>query len=98
MQRHPGSTITGIGATFGISTSSGARGISPDEAAVLPRNRHVVVHDPRGPGTRRFLIGASDGRRVLTLVIEWTMEPTTWLIVTGWDATAAERRILSRAR
>ena len=76
----------------------GARGISPDEAAELPRNRHVVVHNPRGPGTRRFLIGASDGGRVLTLVIESTMEPTTWLIVTGWDATAAERRILSRAR
>lgn len=76
----------------------GARGISPDEAAQLPRNRYVVVRNPRDPGRRRFVTGSSDGGRVLTFVIERTMEPTTWLIVTGWDATDAERRILSRAR
>jgi hypothetical protein len=35
---------------------------------------------------------------MLTLVIEQTVDPTTWLIVTGWDATTAERRILSRRR
>jgi hypothetical protein len=45
---------------------------------------------------RRFLIGSTDGGRVLTLVIEQTVEPTTWLIVTGWNATAAERNLLSR--
>lgn len=44
------------------------------------------------------MIGSSDGGRVLTLVVERTMEPTTWLIVTGWDATDAERRILRRTR
>jgi hypothetical protein len=76
----------------------GARGISPDEAAQLPRNRHVVVRNPRSSARRRFVIGSSDGGRVLTLVVERTTEPTTWLIVTGWDATDAERRILSRAR
>jgi hypothetical protein len=76
----------------------GARGISPDEAAQLPRNRHVVVRNPRDAGRRRFVIGSSAGGRDLTLVVERTMEPTTWLIVTGWDATDAERRILSRAR
>jgi len=27
----------------------------------------------------------------LLYVVERTMEPTTWLIVTGWDATDAER-------
>jgi hypothetical protein len=32
----------------------------------------------------------------LTLVIEQTLEPTTWLIVTGWNSTAAERNPLSR--
>jgi hypothetical protein len=74
----------------------GGRGIPPDEAAQLPRNRHVAVRNPRDPGRRRFVIGSSDGGRVLTLVVERTMEPTTWLIVTGWDATDAERRILSR--
>jgi hypothetical protein len=35
---------------------------------------------------------------VLTLVIEETVDPTTWLIVTGWSATEAERRILSPRR
>jgi hypothetical protein len=34
-----------------------------------------------------------DGR-YLTLVIEQTLEPTTWVIVTGWDSTDAEPKIL----
>ena len=76
----------------------GARSISGDEAAQLPGNAHVFVRNPRDPGRRRFLIGATDGGRVLTLVIEQTVDPTTWLIVTGWSATEAERRILSSRR
>jgi hypothetical protein len=31
-------------------------------------------------------------------VIERTIDPTTWLIVTGWDATEAERKILETKR
>ena len=31
---------------------------------------------------RRALIGRTDGDRVLTLVIEQTIEPTSWLIIT----------------
>jgi hypothetical protein len=73
-----------------------ARGIAAEEPPQLPGNRHVIVHNPRDPVRRRFLIGSTDGGRVLTLVIEQTVEPTTWLIVTGWIATAAERTILSR--
>lgn len=76
----------------------GARSISADEPTQLPRNRHVFVRNPRDPVMRRFLIGSTDGGRVLTLVIEQTADPTTWLIVTGWSATLAERRILSRRR
>jgi len=45
-------------------------------------------------GERLMLIGQTDGGRVLTLVIERTLDPTTWLIVTGWPATDRERRIL----
>jgi hypothetical protein len=75
-----------------------ARGIAADEPPQLPGNHHVIVHNPRDPARRRFLIGSTDGGRVLTLVIEQTVEPTTWLIVTGWIATAAERTILSRRR
>jgi hypothetical protein len=41
-----------------------------------------------------MLIGQTDGGRVLALVIERTLDPTTWLIVTGWAATDRERKIL----
>jgi hypothetical protein len=74
----------------------GARSISAEEPVQLPRNQHVILRNPREPARRRLLIGSTDGGRVLTLVIEQTADPTTWLIVTGWSATLAERRILRR--
>jgi len=77
----------------------GARGISAEEAGQIPRNLHLVARNPHGggePGTRRLLIGRTDGGRPLTLVIEQTVDPGTWLIVTAWGATAAERRLLPR--
>jgi hypothetical protein len=66
-------------------------------------NLHVVVRRRRGsperrqPDTRRLVIGRSDANRVLTLVIEETVEPTTWLLITGWDSTPAERKMLGRS-
>jgi hypothetical protein len=39
------------------------------------------------------VVGQSDANRVLTLVIEETIEPTTWLLITGWDSTPAERNL-----
>lgn len=72
-----------------------ARNISADEAGQLARNQHVTVRNPRGgESDRRLMIGRTDGERVLTLVIERTIEPTTWLIVTGWSSTEAERNLL----
>jgi hypothetical protein len=44
--------------------------------------------------TRRLLVGKTDGGRTLTLVIEQTIDPTTWLIVTGWTATDDQRRMI----
>ena len=80
----------------------GARGISTEEAEQLPKNQHQTVRNPREagqPGRRRLLlIGRTDGGRALTLVIERTVDPTTWLIVTGWDSTEAERKILEAKR
>jgi hypothetical protein len=74
-------------------------GISVDEAQELPRNRHVTLRNrgrarrsARKLRDRRLLTGKTNGGRALTLVIERTKYPTTWLIVTGWPATAAERR------
>jgi hypothetical protein len=76
----------------------GARGISADEASQLPRNAHVTVRNPsRGPSEeRRLMVGTTDGGRTLTLVIERTIEPTTWMIITGWSSTEAERSLLGR--
>ena len=75
-----------------------ARGITAAEAEQVPRNPHVTVRNPHPGGvanTRRLLIGLTSGGRALTLVIEQTVEPSTWLIVTGWNATEAERRLLA---
>jgi hypothetical protein len=75
----------------------GARTISADEFGQLLRNAYVVVRNPRAPtlGSRRLLIGRTNGGRCLTLVIEQTVEPTTWLTITGWESTEIERKLLS---
>lgn len=60
-----------------------ARGISADQAQQLPRNAHVAVGNPRqgrDPGARRLLVGLTDGGQSLTIVIERTVDPTTWLM------------------
>jgi hypothetical protein len=57
----------------------------------------VVTLERRQPDACRLVIGQSDANRVLTLVMEETMEPTTWLLITGWDSTSAERKILERS-
>jgi hypothetical protein len=71
---------------------------STAEAEQLPRNRHATARNPGGSeqeGERLLLIGHTDGGRALTLVIERTIDPTTWIIVTGWPATERERRIVN---
>lgn len=85
-------------ATDAARVKLGARNISTAEAEQLPRNPHTTVRNPRAggeEGERLLLIGRTDGGRTLTLVIERTVDPTSWLIVTGWEATDRERRILS---
>jgi hypothetical protein len=55
----------------------GARGISGEEAEQLPRNNHVTARRPhkgRDPHKRVLLIGYTDGRSALTLVIERTVD------------------------
>jgi hypothetical protein len=75
----------------------GARGISSEDCEQLPRNDHATVRNPRdatASGTRRLLVGRTNGGRVLTLVIEQALDPTTWLVVTGWETTDRERKLL----
>ncbi len=77
----------------------GARQIAAVDAEQLLRNPHVIARNPRSPanpGKRRLLIGRTDGGRALTLVIERTADPESWLIVTGWSSTASERTMLER--
>jgi hypothetical protein len=77
-----------------------ARGIAREEVEQLLRHRYVLVANLRGDPlrpqrrNRRILIGTTYGGRVLTLVIEATLDPTTWLLVTGWESTAAERTMM----
>jgi hypothetical protein len=55
------------------------------------------VRNPRGggeEGERLLLIGRTSGGRSLTLVLERTLDPTSWLIVTGWESSERERKIL----
>ncbi|HEV2790423.1 MAG TPA: hypothetical protein VGV69_03905 [Solirubrobacterales bacterium] len=93
-----GEMIAQLLATDAARVKLGARGISTEEAEQLPRNLHATMRNPRGGGEeedRLLLIGKTNGGRTLTLVLERTIDPTSWLIVTGWDATERERRILS---
>lgn len=57
-----------------------------------------MMRNPRSrseEGDRLLLIGKTNGGRTLTLVLERTVDPTSWLIVTGWESSERERRILS---
>lgn len=81
-------------ATTAAIEKLGKRGISDVEADQLLRNLHVIGRNPRGSGDRRLLVGLTDGGRALTLVIEATIDPTTWLVITGWESTERERKML----
>lgn len=79
----------------------GARGISMSEAEQLLRNRHA------SSGTYEATQTADSGQRVGCSSASQTangrspsgsetIEPTTWLLITAWDATAVERRLIER--
>ena len=78
----------------------GKRDIATEEARQLVHNGYVIVRNAgrhrnyRELRARRLLIGRTNGGRALTLVVERTRDPTTWLIVTGWVATDNERRMI----
>ena len=67
----------------------GARSIMIAEAEQLLRNRHAIVRNRRGhprrrqSPARRLLVGETDGGRILTLVVEATIDSTTWLLITA---------------
>lgn len=74
----------------------GARSISADETCSTLQNAPVYARNPNaGQPGRLFLFGRTNGGRYLTLVIEPTHDPTTWVIVTGWDSTLRQRKLQS---
>ena len=94
-------TVRELLATEATFDKLGARGISVEEAQQVLDNRYVLLGRARDPRqgarrlrARRLLTGHTNGGRAVTLVIEQTLDPTTWLVVTGWEATPAERKIL----
>lgn len=72
----------------------GARDISDGEARQVLQNDNAIGPNPRGSEERRLLVGVTDGGRVLTLVVEKTLEPGSWIVVTGWNSTKSQRKIL----
>jgi uncharacterized DUF497 family protein len=94
-QRVP-DAVSQLLATEAALDKLGARGISVVEAGQTIWNRHVIVRNRRGDQkrrqteARRLVIGQSDASQVLTLVIEETIEPTTWLLIgVGFHACRA---------
>lgn len=71
----------------------GARGISVAEVVEVPWNGPTMIRRRTHTANRRLLVGRTNGGRYLTMVIEATEEPTTWLVITGWDASDRERKI-----
>ncbi|HEX5609495.1 MAG TPA: hypothetical protein VFX45_05310 [Solirubrobacterales bacterium] len=78
-----------------VAEKLGRRGISVSEARELLNNRPVVVNRRTQHATmeRRMMIGRTNGGRSLTLIIEMTIDPTDWVVVTGWDSDSDERRM-----
>lgn len=81
----------------------GQGGISVAEAQQLIGNQNLLRpnfgrrrRSLRQLRSRRLMFGRTDGGRCLTLMIEQTPDPTTWLIVTGWESTIRERKMLRR--
>jgi len=79
----------------------GRRGISRREVEQLTDNRYVIApnrgrrrHSAYKMRTRRIVVGRTNGGRALTLVVQRTTEATSWTVVTGWNSTKRERRML----
>ena len=68
-------------------------GITPEEIEQLTGNDYITARNPRAPQDRIFMIGRTDGGRVLTLVLEATRDDVVWRPVTGWDSTPRERKL-----
>lgn len=71
-------------------------GIGADELVQLVGNRHIVVRDRKSDDPRKLLIGATDGGRIVTVVVEATDDKGTWRAVTAFPATKGQRAARER--
>lgn len=92
-------TIYELRVTVAAIAKLAARGITTHEAEQLVNNRYVILRNTgrrrrsrRKLDTRRIVIGHTNGGRALTLIVERTNDPSSWLIVTGWATTSDEHR------
>jgi hypothetical protein len=75
----------------------GRRDISKREALQILSGTNALMKNHRSPdGRRKLLVGETHGGRVLTLVVERTHDPTTWIVVTGWNAAPDERSTIKK--
>lgn len=72
----------------------GRHGVSPREIEQITGNPYITARNARGPKNRIFMIGRTDGDRMLTVVLEATEDDAVWRPVTAWDAAPEERRLL----
>jgi uncharacterized DUF497 family protein len=74
------------------------RGIAPAEVRQLPSHTHMTL--PQRLSTagrqRHMLIGRTDGGRPLTVVIEETSDSASWIVITGWQSSIRERKLVWR--
>jgi hypothetical protein len=71
------------------------RGIDQQEVDQLRANGPLVARNPH-PRVRgsRFLVGPTDGGRLLTLVVDpHASDEGAWFVQTGWDAGKRERKL-----
>jgi uncharacterized DUF497 family protein len=60
-------------------------GITDIEIDQMLSNTHILVPN-KGHEPRLFLVGVTNGGRILTVVVEPTRDEGTWRPVTAWDA------------
>lgn len=76
-----------------------AHGTTMAEVEQVARNGPVLVANPR-PRVEgsRLMIGPTDGGRLVTVVIDPTLDLTTWEVRTAWPATDAQTAHYRRHR
>lgn len=76
------------------------RGITAYDVEQLPKNGALSKRNPRPRMSgSRFLIGPTQGGRILTVVVEpEPVDKGAWHVRTAWDSSVAEQMFYHRRR